>query len=137
MLEERVGRLRRQSSIYVTEAVGFQSESYFFNAALSLITPLSPEDLLLRLKAIEKELGRECEPVSRDKGGQRVYQDRPIDLDIIFYDELVYHSPSLDIPHKAYRERAFVLLPLLEIAAEHKDPITEETVREIWQQCLT
>ncbi len=101
------------SSIIETDPVGGPQQDKFFNAALKIQTKLSPPKLLQTLKDIEKQLGR----VKTVRNGPR-----PIDLDILFYDNLKLETPSLIIPHPRMLERDFVLIPLKEIAPE----LTEE-----------
>jgi 2-amino-4-hydroxy-6-hydroxymethyldihydropteridine diphosphokinase len=109
------------SSIYETSPVGFRQSPYL-NAALKIKTPLPPDELLKRLKQIEKRLGR--------KPGPR-WGSRTIDLDIIFYGRHKFHTSHLAIPHPQFRFRRFVLIPLLEISPRLRDPQTKRTIRQI------
>ncbi|MDH8701805.1 2-amino-4-hydroxy-6-hydroxymethyldihydropteridine diphosphokinase [Dysgonomonadaceae bacterium PH5-43] len=108
LIAERVGTLSAISSVYETEAWGFQSENSFLNMAVKVETKLTPFEILSATKEIEKELGR-TEKTST------AYQDRVIDIDIIFYDNLLLQSEELKIPHPLYKERDFVTKPLNEI----------------------
>lgn len=103
--------------LYVTE------QPRFLNAAIMATTELSPEALLTFLKRIETGLDRE---VTIPNG------PRPIDLDIIFYDDQRVASPTLTIPHPRMHERAFVLAPLSDIASDMMHPIFKKTVRELY-----
>ena len=80
----------------------------FVNACIICKTNLNPLATLKELKNIEKKMGR--------KKTEGVYKDRIIDLDIIFYDKLIYKSEKLTIPHKEYKNRSFVLIPLKELS---------------------
>lgn len=114
MLQERVGSLVACSSFIETEPWGFDSDNRFLNAAVHFATALSPLDLLLATQQIEREMGR----TTKSQDGK--YHDRPIDIDILLYDELQLnetydiggHSVSLILPHPLMHERDFVMIPL-------------------------
>lgn len=108
LIAERIGTLSAISSVYETESWGYQSTNSFFNMVVKIETTLLPFDLLTMTRKIERDLGRV-------KKTTNTYQDRIIDIDIIFYDELTLISDELTIPHPLYKERDFVLKPLLEI----------------------
>ena len=109
LLNERVGSVDRQSSFIETEPWGFESTNKFLNMCVRLLTTLSPEQLLLATKQIERELGRTQKSVN----GQ--YHDRPIDIDILMYDDVHLDSDDLKLPHPHMQEREFVMKPLREI----------------------
>ena len=111
LLQERVGKIVSQSSYYQSEAQGFESEHLFVNLAIGIQTELSPFELLEATQFIEKELGR-------TKKTTTIYQDRSMDIDIIFYDDAVIKTENLAIPHPKMHERDFVLTPLNEICPE-------------------
>lgn len=125
LLTERVGEPIAASSLIETEPVGFDSPHRFLNQVVSVRTTLEPEELLKETAEIERELGRERKSV----GGQ--YADRTCDIDILFLDDLIYRSASLEIPHPKLRERLFVLEPLAEIAPDMVDPVTGRTMKEL------
>lgn len=112
---------RMISPAYETKPVGFAGQSDFYNVALSAQTSLSPVETLARLKEIEASMGREKGTVN----GPRV-----IDLDLLYYDDLVLESPELSVPHPRRAGRAFVYAPLADIAPNFVDPITGKTVLE-------
>jgi 2-amino-4-hydroxy-6-hydroxymethyldihydropteridine diphosphokinase len=107
----------RVSSIYETEPMYVADQPAFLNIAVTGATSLHPESLLHRCQAIEADLGRNR---SRDvpKG------PRLIDLDILLYGDRIIRAPGLEIPHPLMNERRFVLVPLLELAPDLRDPIT-------------
>ena len=104
-----VGEVVRQSAFYETEPWGFQSENMFVNAAVKVKTTLTPMQLLRTTQRIERELGR----TSKSKDG--IYHDRPIDIDLLLYDDLHISTPTLTLPHPRMYERDFVMIPLREI----------------------
>ncbi len=110
------------ASIYETEPVGFIYQPWFLNTAVSGYTKLSPEELLQECKKIEKDLGR--------KTRQR-WHVREIDIDIIFYENTIFNSQDLAIPHPRMHERNFVLVPLSEILPNYIHPKVGKTVAEL------
>ena len=109
LLGKQAGTVDRVSSAIETEPWGFESANKFLNMCVRIITTLSPEQLLATTKDIELQLGRTTKSVN----GQ--YHDRPIDIDILTYDDLHINTPSLTIPHPHMHERDFVMIPLREI----------------------
>jgi len=103
-----IGEVTEVSSFFENEPQGFKSDNIFVNACIICKTNLNPLATLKKLKNIEKKMGR--------KKTNEVYKDRIIDLDIIFFDKLIYKSEKLTIPHKEYKNRSFVLIPLKELS---------------------
>jgi len=120
-LEERGLEVERISGVRRTPALGPAGRS-FANAALILASDLDPPELLEQLKAVEAEFGR--------RPGRR-WGPRVLDLDILLWSQGPWESPGLVVPHRAMRERRFVLGPLAEIAPDWRDPITGATVRQL------
>jgi 2-amino-4-hydroxy-6-hydroxymethyldihydropteridine diphosphokinase len=114
LIGERVGNVVRQSSIIETKPWGFTSGNPFLNGAILVESELRPREILEITKQIERELGRVY------KGG--AYRDRPIDIDILLYDDWTIDTPDLEIPHPLMFERDFVMIPLREIYPEIKNP---------------
>lgn len=112
LIDERVGHVVRVSSYYETEPWGFQSDNIFLNAAALVITTLSPQRCLKETQHIERQLGRV------DKSVDGAFQDRPIDIDLLMYDDLEVNEPDLTLPHPHIEEREFVQIPLQEILDE-------------------
>ncbi len=114
--------LRAVSHCYETEAWGEPDQPAFLNLAAEIETALAPLELLNAVKDIERALGRE--PAAR-------WGPRSIDIDIILCEGAVLDTPELSVPHREFRNRAFVLYPLAEIAGETKDPVTGSTISEL------
>ncbi|MFH7242643.1 MAG: 2-amino-4-hydroxy-6-hydroxymethyldihydropteridine diphosphokinase [Spirulina sp.] len=110
-----------QSSLYKTAPVGPPQPDYL-NACAILQTRLSPHALMQSLLAIEADFGR----LRQERWGPRI-----LDLDLILYADWVIHEPDLHLPHPRFRERAFVLVPLAEIAPTWIDPVTGQSMAEL------
>ena len=110
------------SPVYETDPWGYPDQQDFLNQVVQAQTNLAPDDLLRYLKDLELRLGRT--PTFRN--GPRV-----IDLDLLFYDDLVLSKPGLKIPHAGIPDRAFVLVPLADLAPDLHHPVRGETVRQM------
>ncbi|HLW04993.1 MAG TPA: 2-amino-4-hydroxy-6-hydroxymethyldihydropteridine diphosphokinase [Azoarcus sp.] len=103
-------RLKRRSALYRSAPVGtLEPQPDYLNAVIEIETTLAPEPLLTHLLSIERCNGRTREAHRAP---------RTLDLDLLLYDDVVIHSPQLNVPHPRMHERAFVLLPLMEIAPD-------------------
>jgi 2-amino-4-hydroxy-6-hydroxymethyldihydropteridine diphosphokinase len=128
LLDTDCGRLVQQSSIYESPPWGFESAYFFLNQVVQIETGHPPAELLIRLLAIEKKMGRErTEPA---------YTSRLIDLDILYFESLVMHEPLLRIPHPRLHLRRFTLLPLSEIAADFVHPVLKLTNAELLKKTV-
>ena len=114
LISERVGIVLRQSSLIETEPWGFNSENRFLNGVILCETSLTPRQVLKATQKIERALGRRQKSIGADTDVP-VYHDRPIDIDILLYDDLSVDEPDLKIPHPLMYERDFVMIPLNEI----------------------
>ena len=124
-IKEKIGEVTSLSSFYETEPWGFESDNFFLNAALCVETSLEPMNLLHVIKNIEIEMGR------TQKSVNKVYSDRPIDIDILLYDDMIMESGELTIPHPLMTERDFVMKPLVEIAGDAVHPVFKKRLKEI------
>jgi 2-amino-4-hydroxy-6-hydroxymethyldihydropteridine diphosphokinase len=97
------------SSFFYSEPMGFNSENHFCNICIKVTTTLEPLVLLHRLKSIEQEFGRTKKSINQ------VYEDRVIDIDLIFYNKISLQSTELTLPHPEWNKRPFVYRPLLEL----------------------
>ncbi|HLI03377.1 MAG TPA: 2-amino-4-hydroxy-6-hydroxymethyldihydropteridine diphosphokinase [Terracidiphilus sp.] len=125
-----IGRVTARSRLYSTEPVGFADQPRFVNAVVALETALGPRELLDGLLEIEREFGR-------DRSAGIANAPRTLDLDLLLYGNEVVQAPGLEIPHPRLAERAFVLIPLNEIAPELRDPRTGKTVAQWLQRLLS
>ena len=120
LIDERVGTVLRQSSLIETEPWGFESENKFLNGVILCETSLTPRQLLRVTQKIERDLGRKKKSASSHSSHllpltSHLYKDRPIDIDILLYDDLTVDEPDLKIPHPLMQQRDFVMIPLNEI----------------------
>jgi 2-amino-4-hydroxy-6-hydroxymethyldihydropteridine diphosphokinase len=106
-------RLLARSSDYRTPPWGVEQQPPFINLCLAVATALSPRDLLARAQRVERTLGR-------DRAKEQRWGPRPVDIDLLSYDDVAVDEPDLILPHPRMFERAFVLAPLAEIAADRR-----------------
>lgn len=118
----KIGSVTKVSSVYETPAWGFKGDS-FLNACIQVKSRLNPDDILKSLLDIENKFGR-----LRTADG---YQNRTLDLDILFYGDLVIDKPELKIPHSELSKRDFVLYPLADIAPLKKHPVLGDNVETL------
>ena len=148
-IDERIGEVVRQSSFIETEPWGFQSDHRFLNAAICCLTDKTPREVLQLTQQIERDLGKtkahatrrapqpsalspqpsslthhpsSLSPQPSSLSPQPSYYDRPIDIDILLYDDWKVSEPDLKIPHPLMHQRDFVMIPLKEIMTEQTNP---------------
>lgn len=108
-------KVQEKSSLYETEPWGMESEHRFINQVWRVATSLSPFQTLEKILKVEQELGRE-------RKFSDAYEDRPIDIDILLFEDLIINEEGLEIPHPRMHLRAFTLIPLLELNSELTHP---------------
>ena len=125
-IEQKIGNIINRSNIYLTAAWGNTDQPDFLNQVLHTSTALDAEDCLEALLEIENLMGR-----------IRTVRNAPrtIDIDILFYDNLIVNKPRLTIPHPSIAERMFVLVPLNEIAPEFVHPLLQKSISELVNIC--
>lgn len=123
-----LGRVTGCSDYIETAPWGFSSPHPFLNAVLELETELSPIAVLELTQEIERQLGRQT------KSSAAGYQDRPIDLDLLLYDDLVLETPRLTLPHPLMHLRDFVLEPLQQLAPTLRHPVLGLSIAELYSR---
>ena len=122
-----IGKVVQKSSIYETKSWGFNSNN-FYNICILLESTLTPELILNKILTIEKDMGR---LKTTDQ-----YSDRCIDIDILFFDNRIVNSKSLEIPHPRIQLRKFVLTPMLELTPDLIHPILNKSIRQLELECV-
>lgn len=126
-LEEKLGSCDQTSAIYETAAWGGKSEGAYLNQVLIFETSMAPEVVLSITRLIEDELGRQR---------TETWGNRTMDIDILYYGDLVYQSPRLQIPHPWIQERQFVLKPICEIIPDFIHPVLGLSQKELLLSCV-
>lgn len=126
-IAERAGKVISTSSVYETQPWGFDHETEFFNQLVLTETSLSPEKLMEKILEIEKELGR--------VRGEKRYTERTMDIDILFYDDLVINRKNLVIPHPKLHLRRFALEPLAEMDPGLVHPLLRKSIAILLDEC--
>jgi len=137
LIQQRIGFVAVSSHIYETEPWGdFQDPNTqpFLNIALVVHTNLTPLQALSSALLIEKELGRQRIGLP-SSSNLRTYSSRPIDIDLIFFGNLVINTPTLTLPHPRMHLRRFVLKPLCDIAPDYIHPLFNKTLITLLSEC--
>jgi len=125
LLQERGIVVIKKSSLYETEPWGYKDQPQFINMAIEGETEFNPKELLMVLKNIEREIGRE---------ESLRWGPRKVDLDILLFDTIILTEDSLEIPHPLLHKRDFVLKPLCEIASDIHHPLLKMSISDLLQQ---
>jgi 2-amino-4-hydroxy-6-hydroxymethyldihydropteridine diphosphokinase len=128
-IDNQIGKVVEVSSYFETEPWGFITNTFFINQVICVKTQLMPVQLLEKIFAIERQLGR-----LRDHNNQ-MYTNRCIDIDILLYDEKIVELDNLTIPHKFLHERRFVLEPLNQIASCTIHPLFNMSINDLLLRC--
>ncbi len=123
---EEVGAVKAVSSLYQTKAWGIENQPDFLNQCLIVETTLPPNEVLKTVLNIEDKMGRVRE---------RKWYTRLIDIDLLFYNDLIINTKDLILPHPFLQDRNFVLAPLVEIADDFVHPISQYSIQELYDNC--
>ncbi len=126
-IQFRIGNLISSSAIYESASWGFDAEKSFLNQVIEIETELEPFILLGALLEIENELGR--------KRNLSTYESRSIDLDVLFYNQVILDSKNLKIPHPKIQDRKFILIPLNEILPNFLHPKFQKSALQLLSEC--
>ena len=125
LLEEKLGKKTQESTMIETKAWGFESENLFLNSVAVFETDKTPRESLVICNEIEALLGRRRNP------NATTYENRPIDIDILFYENEIIDEHDLKIPHPLIPQRDFVLIPLKELMPNFVHPVLNKAIKEL------
>jgi len=123
----RIGKITGESLVYLSPPWGFHAKNYFWNQVLQIETSLSPEEVFREIVMVEHFFGR--------KRIHGKYTSRKMDIDILYFDDLIIQTKELTIPHPMISMRKFVLLPMNEIMPGFRDPVSGKTIKEQLADC--
>ncbi len=126
-ISRQLGKVISKSQIYRSESWGYKSTGIYYNQCIEVETFLGPHETLKIILKIEAEMGRQ-------RAGEG-YSDRDIDIDILFFHNLIIDDLQLTVPHPRFHLRRFALLPMNEIAGEFLHPILGKTISELLSEC--
>ena len=128
LTKRAIGKIVKASSLYESAPWGFEHENKFLNKVLIINTRYSPAEILKNIQNIETKMGR-----VRNYSG--TYSGRTIDIDILFYDDVIMNEEDLKIPHPLLHERRFTLQPLVEIVPDFSHPVLNKTMQQLLEEC--
>ncbi len=120
-------KLAATSAFYETEPWGNKKQNWFVNAVIAVRTELQPIELLRVCQSIEAKMGR-------NRDAEQHWGERAVDIDILFYDDLIFKNEILEIPHKYVHQRAFALVPMLEITPNFIHPVLKKSVMQLHEE---
>lgn len=129
LIENRVGMIQMCSSVYKSPPWGFEDSRWFLNQVVVVETLLSAHEVMTEGQKIEREMGRKKKTTTH-------YEGRPIDIDILFFDDAIISLPDLIVPHPRMHLRRFTLVPLAEIAPELVHPQQKKSIRTLLEECI-
>jgi 2-amino-4-hydroxy-6-hydroxymethyldihydropteridine diphosphokinase len=129
LISKNIGKIAKKSHVYETQPWGNTAQDKFLNQVVMANTTLDPREILDKISRIEREMGRER------RGDKEKWGPRLIDIDILFYGKRVIRDKGLEIPHPDLHKRAFVLVPLLEIAPDLEHPLLKKQIDELYMVC--
>ena len=127
-ISQEIGKIDRTSGIYKTSPWGVENQPEYLNAVVGVFTNLTPIEVLKNCLHIEKDLGR-------SRGSVGKWTERPIDIDVLYIDNLTIDTGELKVPHPHIPERKFVLIPMAEIYPDYCHPVLENTALELLERC--
>jgi 2-amino-4-hydroxy-6-hydroxymethyldihydropteridine diphosphokinase len=128
LIENRVGKVKNRSSVYKSPPWGFEDSQWFLNQVVFVESSFSPRSVMKKCQQIEKELGRKKKTTTQ-------YEGRPMDIDILFYNDAIISFPDLIIPHPRLHQRRFTLVPLVEMVPEKIHPHLNKSFRTLLEEC--
>lgn len=128
LIHQHIGKVARRSHLYETEPWGNTQQDPFLNRVIMVNTTLSPREVLEAIAKIERQLGRQ-------RQGQEKWGPRTIDIDILFYGRRVIRDKGLEIPHPELHKRAFILVPMLELAPDLEHPVFKKPMDQLYMEC--
>ena len=129
-IKKKIGKVEITSSIYSTQAWKMEKDTPdFLNKVVVVLTDLKPKELLKATQKIEKKLGRKTKSINQN------YNNRPIDIDLLFIDDRIIYKKKLVIPHQLLHTRKFILKPLSEIIPDYIHPVIKKTIKKLLLSC--
>jgi len=135
LIAGRIGVVTGRSPVVESGPWGFTDDTLFLNDVLEVRSSLSPREILQVAGEIEEEMGRKKKVPQYDESGKRVYSSRIMDIDILFYNDVMLESKELTIPHPAISIRRFVLAPFSMFRPGFVHPVLKKTMRELLDEC--
>lgn len=126
LIKEQVGKIQKMSFVYETEPWGIRNQPSFYNQVLEIQTDQCPHDLLKSMQDIENKIGK-------IKLGK--WRERLIDIDILYYDQLLIDDEYLTLPHPEIQNRKFTLVPMCEVNPDFIHPVLNNTQKELLLKC--